>query len=415
VLPGSKAVIFTAGAPGPGGLRVDVLSLADGTVRTLMEGVSHARYLGSGHLAWVAGQTLFAAPFDLGRLDLTGPAVPVVEDVATSMYGGAEFDVSGAGTLVFRRQPGGRRSMVNWLDGSGQPIPLAAAAAEYFLPRVSPDGARLAFSVGDTPRIEDFQILDLRSGAIVKPVTAGIRAHATWLPPDGTFLVGAGSSGEIRWMRTDGSEGSGTLLSAPDSVLLPWSFDGRGRRLAFYQRGTSDGSAVTFDLWTVAVAVAGDALRAGTPEPFVVSDAFEFFPAFSPDGRWIAYASLEEDAYQIYVRSYPDAGRKWRVSDQGGTVAAWSPDGRRLYYESLDHRVMAVDIRVADGEFRPEPPKPWAGAQLADTGMGPGFTVVPDGRLVALMPASGSPPQDASNVTVVLNLFAEVKRRTADE
>ena len=65
VLPGSKAVLFTAGLPTPGRLRIDVLSLADGTVKTLMEGVSHARYLASGHLAWVARQTLFVAPFDL--------------------------------------------------------------------------------------------------------------------------------------------------------------------------------------------------------------------------------------------------------------------------------------------------------------------------------------------------------------
>jgi hypothetical protein len=122
--------------------------------------------------------------------------------------------------------------------------------------------------------------------------------------------------------------------------------------------------------------------------------------------------SLEEDTYQIYVRQYPDGGRKWRVSDQGGTVAAWAPDGRRLFYETLDHRVMAVDFRVADGVFQPDPPKLWADAPLADTGMGPGFEVAPDGRLIALITPPGSPaPQRASNVTLVLNFFSEVKRR----
>jgi serine/threonine-protein kinase len=414
VLPGSKAVLFTAGLPTPGPLRVEVLSFADGKTRTLMEGASFARYLASGHLAWVARQTLFVAPFDLKRLELTGPAVPVVEDIAPSMYAGADFDVSHTGTLVFRRKPGGRSSTLQWLDRSGQATPLVPTPAEYFLPSVSPDGARLAFSLGETPRVEDFQILDLRSGAIVKPVTAGIRAHATWVPPDGRFLLGAGSSGEIRWMRSDGSEAAGTLLAIQNAVLLPWSFDGSGRRLAFYQRGTSGEGAVTFDLWTVPVTVEAEALKAGTPEPFVVSDAFEFYPAFSPDGKWIAHVSLEEGAYQIYVRQYPDSGRKWRVSDQGGTVAAWSRDGRRLFYESLDHRVMVVDFKVVDGEFQPDPPKRWVDAQLADTGMGPGFEVAPDGRLVALMATPGSlPPQSASSVTLVLNFFSEVKRRTS--
>jgi serine/threonine-protein kinase len=415
VLPGSKAVLFTAGQPGPGPLRIDVLSFAGGTTRTLMEGVSYARYLASGHLAWVARQTLFVASFDLQRLELTGPAVPVVEDIAPSMYAGADFDVSSTGTLVFRRKPGGRTSTVHLMNRSGQATPLLAATAEYFLPSVSPDGSRLAFSVGETPRVEDFQILDLRSGAIVKPVTAGIRAFATWVPPDGRFLIGSGSSGEIRWMRTDGSEAAGTLLAIPDAVVLPWSFfDGSGRRLAFYQRAASGEGPVTFDIWTVPVTVDADGLKAGTPVPFVVSDAFEIYPAFSPDGRWIAHVSLEEDAYQIYVRQYPDSGRKWRVSDQGGMAAAWSPDGRRLFYESLDHRVMAVDFRAVGGEFQPEPPRLWVDAQLADTGMGPGFAVAPDGRLVALMPPPGSaPPQRASSVTLVLNFFSEVRRRTS--
>lgn len=414
VLPGSKAVLYTAGQPGPGALRIDVLSRADGTARTLMEGVSYARYLASGHLAWVARQTLFVAPFDLQRLELSGPAVPVVEDIAPTMYGGADFDVSNTGTLVFRRKPGGRASTLHWITRSGPPTPLLAAPAEYFLPRVSPDGSRLAFSLSETPRVEDFQILDLRSGGTVKPVTAGIRGYATWVPPDGRFVLGNGSSGEIRWMRTDGSEAAGTLLAIPDAVLLPWSFDGSGRRLAFYQRGTSDEGAVTFDVWTVPVTVDAGALKAGTPEPFVVSDAFEFFPAFSPDGRWIAHVSQEEDAYQIYVRPYPDAGRKWRVSDQGGTAAAWSPDGRRLFYQSLDHRVMAVDFRVVNGEFRPEAPTRWSDAQLADTGLGPGFEVAPDGRLLALMAPPGSLPQQSANtVTLVLNFFTEVQRRTS--
>jgi hypothetical protein len=96
------------------------------------------------------------------------------------------------------------------------------------------------------------------------------------------------------------------------------------------------------------------------------------------------------------------------------TVASWSPDGRRLFYESLDHRVMAVEFEVVNGEFRPGPPKPWVDAQLADTGMGPGFRVAPDGRLVALMAPAGSlPRQSASNVTLVLNFFSEVKKRTS--
>lgn len=93
-------------------------------------------------------------------------------------------------------------------------------------------------------------------------------------------------------------------------------------------------------------------------------------------------------------------------------MAAWSRDGRRLFYETLDHRVMEVDFRIEGGLFQAEAPRLWAAVRLADTGLGPGFDVAPDGRLVALMTPSGSsPPQPASDVTVIVNFFGEAQRR----
>lgn len=411
LLPGSRALLFTAGMPAPGPLRVDVLSFADGTVRTLVEGVSYARYLRSGHLAWVARQTLFVAPFDLQRLQVSGPAVALVDDVAPSMYGGADFDVSDTGTLVFRRRPGGGRSTLHWIEPAGRGEAVLDRPEEYFLPRLSPDGTQLAFSLTDSPAVADFRILRRATGTVVKPVTAGIRGFGTWLPPDGRFLVGNGNAGEIRWMRTDGSEAAGTLVAVPGAVLLPWSFNPDGSRLAFHQRGTAPGGSATFDLWTVPVSIVDGALRAGTPQPFVASDAFESFPAFSPDGRFIAHVSLEEDAYEVYVRSFPDGAHKWRVSTSGGIAVAWSSDARRLFYETLDHRLMVVEYRVVDGEFQPVPPRPFSPVTLADTGVGPGFTMAPGGRVLGQLPAPGASPQGAGNVTVVLNVLAELQRR----
>src|SRR5688572_25532184 len=338
ILPGSRAVLFTAGTPAQGPLRIDALSLVDGTIRTVVEGASHARYLNTGHLLWVARKTLLVAPFDLDTLQVTGPAVPIVDDIASSMYGGAEFGLSSTGTLVFRRRPGGGTAVVQWANARRPASPLLSRPAEYFIPRISPDGSRVAFSLGESPGPEDFRIVNILSQEENTPLAAGVRGFPVWVA-GGRFLIGAGPPGEIRWMRTDGSNASGTLLARRDAVLLPWSIS-RDGRLAFYQRGTVPGGSVTFDIWTVPLTIGADSIVAHIPEPFIVSDAQEFFPAWSPDGRWMAYTSLEEDAYDIYIRAYPDRGRQWRVSNRGATVAVWSRDGRYLYYQTLDHRVM---------------------------------------------------------------------------
>ena len=134
VLPGSRAVLFTAGGTPAvaGALRVEVLSLADRKITTLVPGGSYARFLASGHLAWVDRRTLFVAPFSLDRLQLTGPGVKVIDDIALNMYNSAEFDASQTGTFVCRCGPGGDDSVVQWLESVGDCNAPAARASGVF-------------------------------------------------------------------------------------------------------------------------------------------------------------------------------------------------------------------------------------------------------------------------------------------
>ena len=412
VLPGSRAVLFTAGGTPAvaGALRVDVLSLADGKITTLVSGGSYARYLASGHLAWVDRRALIVAPFSLDRLQLTGPGVKVIDDIALNMYNSAEFDASQTGTVVCRCGLGGDDSVVQWLDQSGTAAPLLPEAAEYSVPRLSPDGARLAFVMGRNGDRQDLRIVDLRSS---KTSTLGAvgPSRPVWTP-DGRFLVSVGASGEVRWMATDGSAAAGTLIPSGDAIQIPWSFDDDGSHLAFYQRGTRGTGSVTFDLWTVPVTIGRDSMTAGKPEEFLVSNSFEVYPAFSPDGRWIAYTSLESGAYEIYVRAFPGKGRKRQISTHGGTVATWAPDGRHLFYQTADQRIMVVDWNVSDDVFQPGEPRSWTDTRVADVGLAPSFDVAPDGRVAALMiPPRSASRQPAHQVTLVLNLFSELRLR----
>jgi serine/threonine-protein kinase len=135
--------------------------------------------------------------------------------------------------------------------------------------------------------------------------------------------------------------------------------------------------------------------------------------AFSPDGRWLAYADAEAGKYEVFVRAFPDNGTRVAISNAGGMGAAWSRTARELFYRTEDQRIMVANYTVQGGAFVAEKPQVWSAKRLADVGTAPNFDLTPDGkRFVALMPAESPTPRESQNhITVVVNFFDEVRRR----
>ena len=159
-MPGRKVLLFTSHTLPTwfDKARVEVLSLADGGRKTLLENASFGRFVqagdGTGYLVFRRGASMFAAAFDPDRLELRGAPFPVLEQVASSdMYGFASFDASRTGTWVYRVQD---HATVNWLDNSGAIRPLLAEPGGYEWVHLSHDGSRLAFVLGG-----DVWILDI--------------------------------------------------------------------------------------------------------------------------------------------------------------------------------------------------------------------------------------------------------------
>jgi len=123
--------------------------------------------------------------------------------------------------------------------------------------------------------------------------------------------------------------------------------------------------------------------------------------------------SQESGSSEIYVRSFPDKGGKWQISNKGGTVPIWSPSGSELFYYSEDRRIMVVNCTAKGDSFLPDKPRIWSETQLADTGVQQNFDITPDGkRFVVLMPGEGLERQTSqSHVTFLLNFFDELRRR----
>jgi hypothetical protein len=403
VLPGSKGVLFTAtNASAQGSLRV--LTPNDGKLKTLVENSTHGRFLASGYVVYYQRDTLFAAPMDPDRLELTGPAVPLVYAVSNS-GNRADFDLSTSGTLVYRRGTV-TNTLPSWLYASGKIEPVLAKPGNYSSPRLSPDGTRLALSVIQEGK-QSLWVYDLKRETWNRLTSED---NPEWLPtwtPDGEFLAFR-SGNTLAWTQWDGS-GKVERLAGVNRNAGPWSFSADGKWLAFWPLEPDS------DLWTVPVERMPGVLLLGQPQPPLLQQAgSKGAPAISPDGRWLAYTSSVSGRFEIYVMPFsPQSGlpgRKWLVSNGGGHGPIWSRSGRELFYVGPHRRVQVAAYTAKGDAFAAEKPRFWSEKQLADNGSFPGFDVAPDGkRVVALLPADEAKPETILHV--LLNVDSELRRR----
>jgi hypothetical protein len=148
-------------------------------------------------------------------------------------------------------------------------------------------------------------------------------------------------------------------------------------------------------------------MKAATPEQFLKSAFSDRSPAFSPDGKWLAYVSNSSGTDEAYVRAFPDNGSLWRISSNGGQNPIWSRTGHDLLYQAGDQE-MAVSYSANGSTFVAEKPRVW----LAKVG-GTAFDLSPDGkRLVVLTPVdSPDAPKAEHEVVLLQNFFDELRRK----
>jgi serine/threonine-protein kinase len=408
LLPGGDAVLFsTLGHAGADPGDVEIASLKTGAHTLLVHGGTYGRYLPSGYLTYVNQGTLYAVPFDLARRSVHGRAMPVLEDVAYSRtFGYAQLDIASTGILVYRRSAGSGQFSVSLLDRAGKTASLSPSPGRYGWPRLSPDGRSLAFTSVESD-VPGLRIGSIDGAALARVTGPGAEyVGLTWLA-DGHHLI-VGSRHGMAWVDA-AHPATPAALTTSAGPQVPWSVS-PGGRLAYHELNPTTG----FDLWTVQITATATSITVGGQEPFLHTAAFEVYPAFSPDGQWIAYGSNESGAFELYVRHFPDSGAAVRVSTDGGWIAEWSPNGRDLLYETNDDRLMAVGYRIEHGAFVAGPPRQWTPRQLGDAGVFPSFALAHDAdHVLALLPAARTEDrQTANHVTVILNFFDEVRRRT---
>ncbi len=377
--------------------RIAVLSYETGEIHTLIEGASDGRYLSSGHLVFVRGRSLYAAPFDPVRLEVTGDARPVVEGVYVGFHGMAGYTVSRDGSLLYvpASSEAAYRTKLLSIDRSGAQEPLFDEARNFKTPAFSPDGTRLAYTV----QVESdwsLWVHDLRRGVSSRLSTIGDNQAAVWTPDGERIIFQSTRDGtmSLYWKRADGS-GPEEALTSDEFVKVPSSMSPDGI-LAYTRLDRA------FDIWT---------LKPGSGEegePFLATLESEANGIFSPDGKWIAYELTQAGETEIFVQPYPADGRRIQLSVNGGLSPSWSRSEREIFYLEGSSKLMSLSYEVVDGELVPSPPNQLFEVPTRVSGFPDRlFDVSPDGTRFVLPEAA-----DLSKLKAVLvqNWFEELKR-----
>jgi serine/threonine-protein kinase len=401
LLPGGRVVLLTdenrTGSP-----TLLILDLKTGTSKRLLEGFA-GRYLPTGHLVFVRGDALWAAAFDLDRLDVQGSPVPIVEGIRSDTgVPGRAVQMAFATTGALAYVPGTvseQRSLV-WVDRQGREQPLGAKPRAYSSPRVSPDGTRIAVIMRDAGR--DVWIWDVGRRTL-KQLTSDPAPNylPAWFPDSKRLAFSAmiGDVSQIHWQAADGSGIARALTQGP--------------RWAFPNAISRDSSSLVLmdvlvqpfesDIGVLRLENHARPILRKTPE-------IERNAAISPDSRWLAYESDRSGRFEIYVRPFPNVeDAEYNITTDGGTAPVWAHSGRELFYWKQSGAlvsIMAVPIspgqafdfgtahQIAQGGYA----RPIFDRQ---------YDVAPDGRFVVMKPV-GRPPRD--EIVIVLNWFEELKR-----
>jgi serine/threonine-protein kinase len=412
VLPGGGAVLYTGSSivGSYDDAELVVQRLPDGPRKVVQHGGYHGRYLPSGHLVYVHEGALFAAPFDLDRLEVVGQAVRAIEGLmSNAITGGAQFTVSDTGTFAYLPGPSaGGGIPIDWLHRAGQATPLRATPANWFNARFSPDGSRLAMEIRSGS--SDIWVYDWARDTLARMTSDPAQdARPVWDPDGNRIAFASGRLGpsapNLYWQRADGT-GEAVRLTESGNAQQPTSFHPSGRFLAFDEmtpRTDSNIMILPFD---------GDHVsgwKPGTPSPFLNTPALEAEATFSPDGRWVAYSSTESGRAEVYVRPFPGPGGKWQISTGGGMQPTWSRAHRELLYGVMG-TMMAASYRVDGDSFQADKPRRWSEGGYEPRGTNRMFDLHPDGNRLALAgtrPAAGA---KTDKVVLIFNFFDELRR-----
>jgi Tol biopolymer transport system component len=376
--------------------------------KLLLRNDSNAIYAAPGYLLFVRDNTLTAQRFNLRTLALEGEGKPVADHVAVNTdTWRSVLTASASGELLYQHGAAGGGSQLFWYDATGKQGELVLPdTADYYEPELSPDASKLALAL-ETKGIADVWVVDLARHTKTRITFGPLYSNWPVWWPDGksvVFSYGATAYGDSLYRQNaDGTGSKEKLLETPGIITIPFSVSPDGRYIAYMRRDPK--SNTSFDIW--ALPMFPDESGEQKPFPVVATNFVDVAPAFSPDGKWLAYANDETGRMEVYIQPFPSGAGRWQVSTAGGSRPKWRKDGKELFFDTTDQQVMAVDVNQNGASLQLGAPHALFKATTVAGPSGP-YTVSADGKkfvMNTVLPQSITEP-----LTLITNWTADLKQ-----
>jgi len=381
-----RRFVYTVVGANPDTTGIYIRSLDSSDVVRLLPDRSRAMFAAN-YVLFRRNDALMAAAFDVRHGQVAGHAIKVANAIAVRTDQDQIAATAADDVLAYVSR--GDSARFTWFDRAGHLLRSFESSTGLGNPALSPDENEVAGSRKDPDTgITQMWRLDLRRDMLSRMVSGPQNINQLLWSSDGNDVVF--SSGADLYRRSASDSGPGTLLlqTGEPKFAHAWSPDGR-----FLVYATVN-SETGWDLWLMTL----DGDR--KPTPLVQTPFNEFHAQISPDGRWLAYASDETGAYEVYVQRFPTAEQHHRISSNGGSEPQWRGDGRELFYLSTDGKLMSVDL--GNGEmFDSIEPRPLFQARVGSTIARNHYVAARDGSrfLINTLPEPTTP----GPITVALN------------
>lgn len=407
---GRHFLYFRSGPPDVEGMYVGALDAGSANPsRQRILATGSPAVFANGHLFFLRADTLMAQPFDARRMELHDAPVPVAQNVDITWYFTGVFSVSNEGVFVYRTAAAPGSFQLTWVDRQGKTVGTVGSPGSDRRVVLSPDGARAVAKDAPYNVPGDLWVLALASGGRTRlTFSKDVHSPAVWSPDGARIAYSAGRRGDTIYVKAASGVGEAeVLLQEPGLRHFPTSWSRDGRFLLYH---TENAMSTGYDLWALSLSDRKAHLMLG--------EAFnEWAGVFSPDMRWVAYASLETGpAAQVYVRpfrvseqtGFPSFGEgKWQVSKEAGNWPQWRID-REIVFNTAptETDVFAAPVNTTGAVFESGLPRRLPFAPSSDVSTTPQST--PDGqRFLIEVPLDRRAPRPS--ISVVTNWPALLK------